>query len=289
LVVLRYNQVRVRKLAWLTSAAVYLVPFISFLLFLPLLLPFLDLYVCTEAHSPPGTSPSLDDSFMDKDCEQDCWSGTHLRYSISTCILICLFIVTQTFATQMWQALKSDLNIRARRSYLHLKSLIEIVLLLNSHIVRRSSESTHAIIHIVALALFLLETYLRRPFNYSRTNLWLRVCLSICISLGCLGLIQLQVDSFRGGAGDAIAAGVVCVALGEVYLVIGLIVQRRWMPNLVKSKKAANEGDLFKFAFNFKNIAPPQSILGRTLNYVRDPSVYEAPESPLQLSPLTAI
>jgi hypothetical protein len=289
LVVLRYNQVRVRKLAWLTAAAVYLVPFISFFLFLPLLLPFLDLYVCTEAHSPPGTSPSLDDSFMDKDCKHDCWSGTHLTYSISTCILICLFIVTQTFATPMWQALKTDLSIKARRSYLHLKSLIEIVLLLNSHILRRSSESTHAIVHIIALALFLLETSLRRPFSYSRTSLWLRVCLSICLMLGGLGFIQMQVDSLRGDAGDAIAAGIVGVALGEVYLVIGLIVQSRWMPNLVKSTKAVNEGDLFKFAFNFKNIAPPQSILGRTVNFVpRDPSVYEEPESPSQLSPLTA-
>jgi hypothetical protein len=34
LVVLRYDQVRVKKLAWLTSV-VYLVPFISFFLFLP--------------------------------------------------------------------------------------------------------------------------------------------------------------------------------------------------------------------------------------------------------------
>jgi hypothetical protein len=289
LVVLRYNRVRVGTLVWLTSAAVYVIPFISFFLFLPLLLPFLDLYVCIEAHSPPGTSPSLEDSFMDKDCEQDCWSGKHLKYAVLTCILSCLFIVTQTFATPMWQALKTDMNIQARRSYLHLKSFIEIVLLLNCHIVRRSSESTHAVIHIVALALFLLESSLRRPFSYSRTNLWLRVCLSICLLLGCLGLIQIHIDSFRGEVGDGIAAGIVGAALGEAYLVIGLIVQSCWIPSLVKSTKVTYEGELFKFAFNLKNIAPPESIKTRKLNFVpREPSVYELPGSPAHLMPNTA-
>jgi hypothetical protein len=290
LVVLHYNRVRVGRLAWITSGAVYLIPFISFFLFLPLLLPFLDLYVCIEAHSPPGTSPSLDDSFMDKDCKQDCWSGTHLRYAVSTCILSCLLIVTQTFATPMWQALKTDLNIRARHSYLHLKSFIEIVLLLNSHIVRRSSESSHAIIHIVALALFLLETSLRTPFSYSRTNLRLRVCLSICLSLGCLGLIQIHIDSFRGVVGDCIAAGTVCTALGEAYSGIGLIVQSCWIPSLVKSTKVEYEGELFKFAFNFKNISPPLSVQARKLNFVpRDPSVYELPDSPSLLIPISLL
>jgi hypothetical protein len=290
LVVLRYNQVRVERLALLTSGAVYLIPFISLFLFLPLLLPFLDLYVCIEAHSPPGTSPSSDDSFMDRDCEQDCWSGTHLKYAVSTCILSCLFIVTQTFATPMWQALKSDMNIQARRSYLHFKSFIEIVLLLNSHIVRRSSESSHAVIHIAALALFLLEISLRRPFSYSRTNLWLTVSLSICISLACLGLIQMRVDSFRGVAGDGIVIGIVVIALGEVYLVIGLIVQSLWMPNLVKSTKVSNEGELFKFAFNFKDIDPPQSIKARALNFVlRDPADYDVPASPSEVCPLAAL
>jgi hypothetical protein len=37
--------------------------------------------------------------------------------------------------------------------------------------VRRVSARIHAIIYIVVLLLFLLETSLRRPFNYSRLNL----------------------------------------------------------------------------------------------------------------------
>jgi hypothetical protein len=261
LLVLRYQGLSKVKL--LSAAAVYLVPFISCFLFLPLLLYFLELFVCTEAHSPPGTTPSLHDSFMDRDCNQDCWTGAHLKYSIPSCIFCCLFVATRTFATPMWQALTPDMNIKARMSYLHLKSFVEVVLLLSSHIVRRDSETVHAIIYIVVLSLFLLETCLRRPFNYSRLNLWLGVCLSICLCLGCLGLTQLYVPIFTGLTGDWITLGVVVVAVGEVYLGLGLIVQIIYLPNLVKSAKIPYEGELFKFAFDLRNVAPPQSVKTR--------------------------
>jgi hypothetical protein len=261
LLVLRYQGLSKVKL--LSAAAVYLVPFISCFLFLPLLLYFLELFVCTEAHSPAGTTPSLHDSFMDRDCNQDCWTGDHLKYSIPSCIFCCLFVATRTFATPMWQALIPDMNIKARKSYLHLKSLIEVVLLLSSHIVRRVSANVHAIIYIVVLSLYLLETCIGRPFNYSRLNLWHGVCLSICLCLGCLGLTQLYVPIITGPTGDWITLGVVVVAVGEVYLGIGLIMQIGYLPGLIKSTNIPYEGELFKFAFNFRNVEPPPVVKTR--------------------------
>jgi hypothetical protein len=155
------------------------------------------------------------------------------------------------------------MNIKARMSYLHLKSFVEVVLLLSSHIVRRDSETVHAIIYIVVLSLFLLETCLRRPFNYSRLNLWLGVCLSICLCLGCLGLTQLYVPIFTGLTGDWITLGVAVGAVGELYLGIGLVVQIIYHPNLIKSTNIPYEGELFKFAFDLGNIEPPPVVKTR--------------------------
>lgn len=252
-----------RKLSLLVALAVYLIPFMCAILFLPLLLYFLELFVCTEAHSPPGTSPSLDDSFMKRDCNQDCWTGNHLNYSIPTCIFCCIFVATRAYAIIMWQALTPDMNIKAKRSYLHLKTLFEVVLLLSSHIVRRVSETVHAIIFIVVLTLFLLETTLRSPFNYSRLNLGLGVCLGICLSLGWLGLVQLYVPSVTGVTGDFITLGVFVGVVGEGYLGIGLVVQARMLPNLVRPSKLPYEGELFKFAFDLSNVEPPPLVKTR--------------------------
>jgi hypothetical protein len=262
LVVLRYNQLK-RRLNWLTGVTIYSIPLLSLFLFLPSLLTFLQLFVCSEAHSPPGTSPSLEDTFMDKDCEQDCWEGPHLSYSIITCIFCSLFITTQSFATSMWQVLTPDMNIRARRSYLHWKSCSEVVLLLSSHIVKRQSEAVHAVIYIAVLLLLLLDNIFRRAYSYSRLNLWLGVWLSICLCLGSLGLIQLHVTWFRGVTGDWMALGVVVMALGEAYLGTGLGVQRCYFPNLVKSTNIPYEAELFIFAFDLRNVKPPQSVLTR--------------------------
>jgi hypothetical protein len=289
LVVLRYLRLKVRKLKWLTRGAVYLIPFMCIILFVPMMLYFLELFVCTKAHSPPGTTPSLDDSFMNRDCDQDCWTGDHLKYSLTSCIFCCIFVVTRTLATPMWQALTPDMNIKARMSYLHLKSFVEVVLLLSSHVVRRDSETVHAIIYLVVLSLYLLETVLRRPFNYSRLNLWHGVCLSICLCLGCLGLTQHYVPIITGLTGDCITLGVVGVAVGELYLGIGLIIQTRYLSNLVKSTKIPYEGELFKFAFDFRNVEPPPVVKTRgTTAIAQRSSLYVVPFSPTQQFPLTS-
>lgn len=283
-VVLWLRHVKIRfvisdKLAWIGEV---LMPLLGNMLFLPFISLLFDVYYCVEAHGPEGTDLEFTDSYMYRDCYEDCWSGKHVGYAIAASVALVLYHPITVVTRPLWQLSEADLNIITRPTFYLQKSMIEVFIVVTRRAVRKDYETLHATIYMVALCIHLGLSILRRPYNYSRTNLWHCVSISICIWISIVCLFQMHIEFFLGEIGETLLFSGIGLMLCKFYVVVCFVFQHWKLPKLIYTTKHPAEESLYKFAFTLQNIPPPIKATP-SLNYLIVSSGQEYPSSPRRL------
>jgi hypothetical protein len=282
---LKHREVKHQVLEHLTWLAEVSVPLLGNVLFLPFISVLFDVFYCFEAHGADASSLEYSDSFMFRDCYEDCWTGKHLGFAIAAGIALVIYHPVTVVTRPLWQLYETDLNILTRPTFYLQKSLVDVIIVVIRRTLRKHHQTAHAAVYIAVLTTHLIYCMLRRPYNYARTNLWQFVSLCICIWISTFCLMQQYLDFLSSTSGDGILLGGVGLFLSKLQLVLGLLVQL-CLTGYIKATKHPYLDILFKFAFTLQNVPPPD-VLKHSLNYVVVQSAEEVVSSrelPIQQS-----
>lgn len=265
LIWMRYNSVHIRHLKGLTNLAEALMPILGNIVFMPIISVLFDLFVCEEAHGLEIDNLEYKDSFMIRDCHEDCWTGTHLNYTIAAVICLLLYLTVTTLTRPIWQLIVPDLNIITRPTFYTQKTMVEVALVSLRRGVRTRDRSIHALMYIVLIFLHLSISVLRKPFNYHRINWWFYLSMCSVTWFGVVSLAAIYTALSANTASMMFGFGIALFA-GKVYIVIGCFIQWKYFPKLLTTKQHANLGELFKFGFSFHHNQIPTSLISKQLS-----------------------
>jgi ABC-type branched-subunit amino acid transport system substrate-binding protein len=201
-----------RQMASLGEAVM---PLLGNALFLPITSVIFDVFVCEEAHGPVQSELEYGDSFMFRDCNEDCWGGVHLRYAVAATIALVLYHPVTVVTRPLWQELIPDINVKTRQTFYLQKSLVEVLLVGIRRGLRSTHSLTHGVIYVTVILLHMTLSFIRKPFNYPRLNLWFSISMFMTAVVGVVSLFENNVDSFTQQNALGVLVGVAAVVFGK--------------------------------------------------------------------------
>jgi ABC-type branched-subunit amino acid transport system substrate-binding protein len=199
----------------ITPYAEALMPLLGNALFLPITSVIFDVFVCKEAHGPVESELEYGDSFMFRDCNEDCWGGVHLRYAIAGTIALVLYHPVTVVTRPLWQELIPDMNVMTRQTFYLQKSIVEVVLVGIRRGLRSSHSLTHGVIYVIVMILHMTLCLIRKPFNYPRLNLWFSLSMFMTAVVGLVSLLESNVESFTQQDALKVFLGVAAAVFGK--------------------------------------------------------------------------
>ena len=80
-------------------------PIFSNSLFLPVVSVLLSNFPCSRS-----TGTAFTESFLDRDCAERCWAGTHVKYTAMATICLLVYIPIQLITKPMWEEMQENLS-----------------------------------------------------------------------------------------------------------------------------------------------------------------------------------
>ena len=184
-----------------------LLPAWSNLLFIPIINTLMDAFLCYQS-----TSDSLTDSFMNRNCYKQCWTGDHLGYVIGSSIALILYIPMAVFTRPLWQEMESSAHVKFQPQALMAKSIVQVILTTSANTLKQFHPSVHFAVYVGVLTLYVAYQCIFPQFNYHRANLWQ---VLITISILFLAIVSFVVTSVGYleicQASFFVACGLLCV------------------------------------------------------------------------------
>mmetsp|Transcript_6309 Transcript_6309/g.10938 ORF Transcript_6309/g.10938 Transcript_6309/m.10938 type:complete len:206 (-) Transcript_6309:21-638(-) len=191
---------------------------------------------------------------MMRDCNEDCWQGRHMAYSVVCSISILVYFIITVFNRPVWQSINVDLHVQTRKAFYLQKCFVEVSILVARRCMRRHNELEHSFVFFVLILSHLGVTLIKPPFNYKRYDMWFRVSMLIVLSYSVLSTLQLTFNFFT------VEFTLLVLGASSLALVgFGALYQWRFTKGLLLSPDHPQLTKLFKFAFTLKNVKPPYS------------------------------
>ena len=253
ILILLISAFRVPLCGWLKSKIEVIklisIPIMPNYMFLPITVVLLCVLSCDKA-----IGADLHESYLNYDCNQFCWTDSHLSKVIPASFLIMTYIPLAILYRTLWQEGNSQVNIRTNSLYLVLKNIAYVALVVLGKTLKNDYSLAHAFVYGgIILAIFVVLN-VKTPYNYDRATLWSKV-LVVCVSWNCLICIfsiSLESDSL---------VWLLMQILGWIgILVVGVILQSKLPPSLIVTEKGRNIYNLFRFAFGYEDYKPSQYI-----------------------------
>jgi ABC-type branched-subunit amino acid transport system substrate-binding protein len=226
------------------------VPVLGSLCLLPFVSVFLDIFICTQAAGPDKDNLDYSDSFLMRDCNESCWEGRHLTYIVITSFIIPLLQAALTLALTMWQIQEDTLHIVVHPKFLALKLTFRVLVAVIGTLLRKDFILLHAGLFYAIVVTELVLTLKFKPFNYSRTNLWHSVTLSIVLVFALFAILE---DYFPL---NTLVWTISTVACAGALIIAAIMVQKLRLPSTFREPPKVNTGAIFNFAFKFNQQVP---------------------------------
>jgi len=217
-----------------------LMPTLGHLLFLPIVSTLTNVYLCYK-----GTSDSLTDSFLNKDCYEYCWRDGHLGYAIGSGLALLCYIPLGVFTRPLWQELQHNVHVKAQPLALMAKSVVQVLLIVLSNTLKQEDSSLHAYLYFAVISIYSLSMFISRQFNYDRLNLWQVLMM--------LSLLSLTISAYLSTQFPAVFFINALAVEYSLLACFGLCVQffiPRFGSKLTRARSRDVRG-LFQFAFTF--------------------------------------
>ena len=223
-----------------------LLPSLGNLLFLPVISTLLSTFNCYRS-----VGDNYTDSFLNRDCYEKCWTGTHMRFSIGAAICLCLYTPVAVFTRPLWQELQPNLHIKALPLDLLVRSVVQMALISASITLKLNYEFAHALVYLAITSAYLAFVIKIKPFNYERLNMWRRLMIIGLVIYGLVGLIHNRIEAFNAVL-CTLALFISYVVLGGIGLALQYFI-RNYRALIVREKE--DKQDIIKFAFTWGKLA----------------------------------
>lgn len=217
----------------------FTIPFLSNYLFIPITVCILSILACDKA-----VGVHLNDSYLNYDCKLTCWRGEHIGNAAPACLLIILYIPMAILYRTLWQETNTNLNIRANSSFLIVKNIAFVTIIVISKIIKDSYSLAYSFVFgIIMIGLLGYIFYIRLPFNYDRANYMLKTMYLCIIWNTIICILSTSVNIFT-------YPWLILQILGWVAIIAaGIFLMSKLPPNMLVTPQGRNIVDLFKFAF----------------------------------------
>ncbi|CAG9319119.1 unnamed protein product [Blepharisma stoltei] len=227
----------IKFLSWLAD---YLMPILGNLCFIPFISICLDIFLCDQS-----IGDNFTDSFLARDCYYFCWKDEHLTHAILSFLALFLYVPFAIFCRPLWQELQGMLHVKTSPTYLMVKTIFQITLIVMNKTIKRSQDITHGCLFVTVLIGYIIFTFKFKPYNYARFSWWQGLVLIGVAWLAFISTIAIGIQNYFTSLLAILFLGWV------IIIIVGLYKQKKKYPSLLFRKSAKDTSTLFKFAFTF--------------------------------------
>ena len=214
-------------------------PFIGHIGFLPLISLLMNILTCEE-----GIGEDLEESFLERDCSQFCYKGRHKEFFIAGIIASAGFLSIGCFLRPYWEINQYTLNLSTRSWYLSVLSVVQFLCVVCKNTLKAYSEAASGFIISAIIALLLIITAIKKPYNYSRVVVY--QIISLAMALWALLLSSIYVLT----SGIFILIPILFIGLLVIFI-FGFFISLKH-PKLFISKETISIPGLIRFQFTGK-------------------------------------
>ncbi|CAG9321932.1 unnamed protein product [Blepharisma stoltei] len=233
------NQEWINKLfvvRWLLKYREIVIPLLGNTFFIAIINILLSVFKCSKS-----IGSDLDTSYMDIDCHEFCWQGTHIGYAIVSIFVLLLYLPISILLRPMWTNLKLEQNLRCQPEYLTIKSAVQVIYIALNKAISIYSKTAQGFIYLSLIIVFIVYNVKKPPFNYDRMNMW-QIILLCCV---CWSVLLTSISS---GINKFYLELVIVKVVGWAVMVgLGLALQAKRFPGLLIRPQPPNIAQLFRF------------------------------------------
>lgn len=236
----------------------FMTPFIINYSFIPIL------YYCTSVISCQYTEKRhLNISFLDHDCNFQCWTFTHFGYITLTMTLVTILTPMTIIYRTMWQDSNLNINVKSNGKYLIIKNISSIIVIFHGKAISARSELAYAALFLAMMTFIFSLTFKWVPYNYDRINLWIRVVLGCIIWHSIFVIVDLQIE-----VNENILASVYLSAW-ILTVFIGVSLHIKLPPSLLIFKKGRTIIQMLTLGFRLGYLESFNTSISRRLSSLR--------------------
>ena len=213
-----------------------ILPLIGHIGFLPLISMLMNIFICEE-----GLGKDLEESYLERDCTQFCYSGKHRSFVVAGIIATSGFIIISCFLRPYWESIQVSLNLSTKAWYLSVLSVFQALCVFCRKSLKVYSEAAPGFIISILIGILILITFVKKPYNYSRIVVY--QITSLVMSLWVLSLSSLFVIT----SGISIMVPLLFIGL-FIILCLGLLFSMKH-PKLFKLDESNPIPGLIRFQF----------------------------------------
>lgn len=162
--------------AKISNLKIIISPLVIHYLFIPIIYTASSILSCQNTEKR-----NLEISFLDHDCNFQCWTKIHIIYvTISLTLIIILSSTSIIFRVAHSGAFRNS-NIKSNGNYLILQNAASLFIVSHSKIIETKSNLTFASVFLAIIVFLLVMSFKYKPYNYDRINLWIRILFSCII------------------------------------------------------------------------------------------------------------
>jgi len=140
-----------------------LLPAYSSVSYLPIVSTLLSSFACYRSTGAYFTA-----SFLNRDCFERCWSGTHLKFAVCAGLLLVIYVPVAIFTRPIWQETQESLHVKILPFSLLVKTVFQSLLVAVSVALKDYYPTAHAVVYLALVLSYLFFVSLLKPYNYDR-------------------------------------------------------------------------------------------------------------------------
>ncbi|CAG9309866.1 unnamed protein product [Blepharisma stoltei] len=214
-----------------------LLPIIGNFLFIPMISVLLSIFQCDK-----GIGSSITDSFIKNDCTTYCWTQKYSIWGALSIFFLGIYIPLAIYFREYYENINDHINIKTNPLFFIEKSIFQVIIVSMNKTIKIYNESLHGLCCIILLLILIAISLKQNSYNYSRMNLWLIISYLAILCNFILSSVYwlIKFDSI-------LLWSMVQYSLWLILIVAGIIIQYKWLPNLLITDKSADITIFFKF------------------------------------------
>lgn len=140
-----------------------LLPTYSNISYLPIASTLLSTFACYRSTGDHFTA-----SFLNRDCFERCWTGTHLKFAVFAGLLLVIYVPIAVFTRPIWQEMQENLHVKILPFSLLVKTAFQSILVAVSVALKAYYPTLHAVAFLVLVFAYFSFISLLKPYNYDR-------------------------------------------------------------------------------------------------------------------------
>jgi hypothetical protein len=213
----------------------------------------LTLYDCNKA-AARGSDEDIEDSYMDIDCTEDCWSGKHMHYAVANCLVLGVYLLVCIPASYYLSNILEGHQFMTSKFYALIRQPFILAFIALHKSKQVFSDVTYSVAFLVVLSVYFVLCMKGRVFNLKNLNLWHNTLLVAVLIISTTSVLNdLAYTQFW--LWFSLTLVLLLVLIGFAVL------KSKRLPKMTIQPSKVNITALLNFAFRFNQTFPKSTLI----------------------------